>query len=1062
MSIIKKVLDKQNPREMTRNALEVIIQLYNDKTHFIYELLQNAEDSNAKEVKFIQYENRLELLHNGDPFTEDDLAGLCDIAQSTKKDDVNKIGKFGVGFKSVFSICETVKLYSHPTKAGYDQFAIEVVDFTKPQEIEDDKIPEGYTTKFIFPYAERTEQKKFLGYKTIDDINKNVQKALTSLGIDTLLFLKNIQKIHYSIQLNDFQKDGSYELKKKKIDKFCTLIDASDILDPNEKIEPISYLLFSKKIDDIVKGKTVDIAYSVYIGKNGEYIFRKTDFPYVFLYFPTGKESKLPFVIQGPYVTTPNRGDVVENDDENEKIVEKTIELYKETIDYFRKFGKLNYSLLNILPFDKEMFRFTALLRPFCDVTQQMFGEDDIYRTKSGAYVNAKKVRMARNRELLNLFDDNTLSKLCGQEYHWLPDNITENSNEFKSLHCFLRDSINIPVDRPESFKQFYNKNLDFLPSMDDSWLHQFYDLYGEIKNAYGSGKDSMKNAKIVRTIDGQFIAAYEEVLEQNQKVSFRLNVFLLPQNGVANSKFKFVDPIFSDRHPNLFKEALLLHEPDPYSYFVDGIRCRYDSPNTIEKISAQDHLKDVKAFVKYANDDNHKEEIESLIKNYFALKCEINGGVRYVTLNGNTIYHKISDEGIDIVSLYKGIKQKTFLDERTYFDAGFSKDNLKIFNIKRKIQIDERTNKIPLGNFKPGLSIENIEDILNYIKITYNSSESKEKSKIIFKYLQENETYLAGSYLTRFSANEEEGVSSIVETLADYAWLYSKKGGLCKSCDITRNELDDKLYGMVNRSSRLYEILGFKVSAEEKLEKNKKIVSSWSEEEKEQLFNDILKNKYGIDNFDILGYKDYVVRQQQASPSDDNLFDGEEFPCKPVRDFERLKNHAAATLWSADEVKYEKVLRSIRVTKKSPREYLENMYSSLDNEHCFCQMCHTKTEKIRCEQIYNRPKYELSALHICLCPNCAAKFEILRNNEIFVKNVITKIRTLSNDQINENNKPVAVSYGNEELWFKQVHISEIRDLLNLMDDSITSAKKNSASSEAAKKLKNSGFGGKL
>lgn len=1059
MSIVNKVLNKQDTREMTRNALEVIIQLYNDKTHFIYELLQNAEDSNAKDVKFIQYNDRLELLHNGDSFTEDDLAGLCDIAQSTKKDDVNKIGKFGVGFKSVFSICETVKVFSHPIKNGYDQFAVEVIDFTRPQEIEDEDIPEGYTTKFVFPYAVRTEQKKFLGYRSIFDINKNIQKALTSLGIDTLLFLKKIQKIHYSIQLDDFQKDGSYELKKKKLDKFCTLIKASDNLETDKNEEPISYLMFSRKIDSIIKGKTVDIAYSVYIDEKGEYNFRRTNFPYVFLYFPTGKESKLPFVIQGPYVTTPNRGDVVENDDENEKIVDETIKLYKETIDYFRESGKLNYSLLNILPFNEDTFRFTTLLHPFCDVTQQMYREDNMYKTTDGTYVNASKVRMARNRELLNLFDDATLSKLCEQEYHWLPDNITENGTEFKNLHCFLRDRINIPVDRPEYFKYFYNKNLDFLPSMDEEWLHQFYDLYGEIKNAYGNGKDSMKSAKIVRTNDGQFIAAYEEVQEQNQKFSFRLNVYLLPRNGITNSKFKFVDPIFSNRHPSLFKEALLLHEPDPYSYFIDSIRSRYSSPSAIEKISTQDHLKDVKELIKYADDDNHKEEIESIIRHHFALKCDVNGSIRYLPPFGNTIYYKISDEGIDVATLYKGVKQKIFLDEQTYFNAGISKDNLKIFQIKRKIQFEAHTYLRPLGNFKPGLNIEGIEDVIDFIKKDYSGAQ--EKSKIIFRYLQENEAYLQGSYYTNFSTSEEEGVSLIVENLKNEKWLYSKKGFLSKPIEITRDELDDKLYGMVNRSSRLYEILGFKVSTEEKLEKNKKIIANWSDEEKDLVLNDILKNKYGIENFNILDYKDYIGSLERNDQDDYNEADDEDFPSSDVKDFERLKNHAAATLWSADDVRYEKILRSIRVTKKSPREYIENMYSSLDNVHCFCQMCHTKVEKIHCLQLYNTPKYELSALNVCLCPNCADKFVTLRNNDNFVRSAIRKICTLTNEQINMG-KPVAIAYGKEELWFKQTHISEIRDLLNFMDEDITSSKKEPTSSESAMLLKNSGFGGKL
>ena len=111
-----KVIQRQDKDGMLRRALERIIQLYTDKSHFVYELLQNAEDAGATQIKFIQHEDCLEVLHDGRPFSLDNLQGLCDIGKSDKISDLNQIGEFGVGFKSVFGICETVRLYSHPIK----------------------------------------------------------------------------------------------------------------------------------------------------------------------------------------------------------------------------------------------------------------------------------------------------------------------------------------------------------------------------------------------------------------------------------------------------------------------------------------------------------------------------------------------------------------------------------------------------------------------------------------------------------------------------------------------------------------------------------------------------------------------------------------------------------------------------------------------------------------------------------------------------------------------------------------------------------------------------------
>ena len=157
ISIANQVLQRQDKDGMLRRALERIIQLYTDKSHFVYELLQNAEDAGASRIKFEQYADRLVVLHNGHPFSMDNLQGLCDIGKSDKTDDLNQIGEFGVGFKSVFGICETVRLYSHPSKsdqdAGYHQFAVEIKDFTHPVDIDDQEVDSGYTTKFIFPYS---------------------------------------------------------------------------------------------------------------------------------------------------------------------------------------------------------------------------------------------------------------------------------------------------------------------------------------------------------------------------------------------------------------------------------------------------------------------------------------------------------------------------------------------------------------------------------------------------------------------------------------------------------------------------------------------------------------------------------------------------------------------------------------------------------------------------------------------------------------------------------------------------------------------------------------------
>ena len=96
----EKIL-KENNEEYGKGTrhLEFLGRLYSDKTHFIYELLQNAEDARASKVSFVLESTRLVFKHDGtELFNEKHVRGLCGVAESTKSRDETKIGKFGITF----------------------------------------------------------------------------------------------------------------------------------------------------------------------------------------------------------------------------------------------------------------------------------------------------------------------------------------------------------------------------------------------------------------------------------------------------------------------------------------------------------------------------------------------------------------------------------------------------------------------------------------------------------------------------------------------------------------------------------------------------------------------------------------------------------------------------------------------------------------------------------------------------------------------------------------------------------------------------------------------------
>src|SRR5260370_24060336 len=93
-------------------VLDLLGQLYSERTHFIFELIQNAEDAGATELAFELFGDRLELRHDGRPFTEADVRGVCGVGKSAKSGDLTAIGKFGIGFKSVYAYTKSPRIYS--------------------------------------------------------------------------------------------------------------------------------------------------------------------------------------------------------------------------------------------------------------------------------------------------------------------------------------------------------------------------------------------------------------------------------------------------------------------------------------------------------------------------------------------------------------------------------------------------------------------------------------------------------------------------------------------------------------------------------------------------------------------------------------------------------------------------------------------------------------------------------------------------------------------------------------------------------------------------------------
>jgi len=257
-------------------------QLYSDRTHFIYELLQNAEDALGRRkrnnpeselptnVKFLLYKDRLEFRHFGENFNTNDVKGISDVLKGTKTEDKTQIGKFGIGFKSVYAFTSTPEIHS-----GDEHFIIE--RYIRPRSV--DRIPQiaDGETVFVFPFNHKDLSK--------EQAFQLIEEKLKKIGSRVLLFLRNITEIEWKIEDQD---EGLYLKESKQQGQFAQKVTV--IGQHGNEDEEEEWLVFRRQIEVVnssVEG-FVEVAFRLMEDKKeGEKIIRRIESSPLVVYFPT-------------------------------------------------------------------------------------------------------------------------------------------------------------------------------------------------------------------------------------------------------------------------------------------------------------------------------------------------------------------------------------------------------------------------------------------------------------------------------------------------------------------------------------------------------------------------------------------------------------------------------------------------------------------------------------------------------------------------------------------------------------------------------------------------------
>ena len=463
----------QSSKENNFDFDSILAGIYNDPAHFVYEILQNAEDAGAKEITFHLSEDRLEIVHDGKDFDFKDVDGITGIGISTKKEDVNAIGKFGVGFKSVFAITKSPVIHS----ASY-HFRIE--DFVIPIVIENNSIEK---TEIALPFDHPSRGK--------EEVFEIVRNKLANIGLKTLLFLKNIEEIKWHTP----EKSGHYY---KDTNGFMSIKDMHRIsiiskVEQEESFE--EYLVMHKPLK--IDGHTlkIEVAYRIEKGDSGKETIMKEKDPKLIVFFPTDKPTYLNFLIQGPYKTTPNRENIPLDDEQNQYIIKETAILVAESVQKIKEIGLLDVAFLEVLPIDQNHPDEIIYSSIYKKVNEKLLSYEAFLPTSKGSFTTASGALLACRQGLTEFLSKDDIDVLFGRK-NWLDTKITYNKT--RELRDYLINALDIKEVDFEDFA--VNINTEFIKKKSDNWLIDFYSRLLDKRSLWIEGRyNDRSNVGILR-----------------------------------------------------------------------------------------------------------------------------------------------------------------------------------------------------------------------------------------------------------------------------------------------------------------------------------------------------------------------------------------------------------------------------------------------------------------------------------------------------------------------------------------------------------------------------------
>ena len=765
----KKIRDENKIKygtDINRYGPVLLANLYSKQVHFIYEILQNAEDAKAGQITFRLFQNRLEVRHNGRPFNENDVRGICGLVEKNKENDLTQIGEFGIGFKSVYAYTNSPTIFS-----GNETFCIK--NYVSPQRVEKADVQTNETL-FVFPFdhVKKSSKQAF----------QEIKNGLQDIDVNTLLFLTYIKKIKWQTPVSDgyCSKSLKYYKKKKNIKKIV-------LKSTNVNRE---YLVIEKPINFKRKESKIEVAYKLGKNKKGKKIITKESNSELVVFFPTDKITYLNFIIQGPYKTTPNRENIPLENEQNQKIINETANLVADSLLIVKNMGFLDTNFLSILPINSEHNDKSLIYSSIYKKVKEKLISSKLLPTSKNKYAKANNSLLANSKGLIELLNKKNIKELFSK-HNWLDINITQD------LKNYFIQELNI---KEINFKKFAEKiTNEFLKKQSDKWIISFYKKLLNQRNLWEQTDNYpsiLRTKPIIRLDANKHIAPFDD--------TGKIQVYL-PITSKSNSKYKTVKLSLVQNKDSLkFLKELGLTKPNLFAEINEYIIPKYQADYFVEaKEYYEDFEKLLKAY-KTISADKKSEFIHKLSEISFIDAVNNITGKNSLQKPPNTYF-----QNNDLKTYFNDYQSVYFVSSK--LSRKFGKEKIEPF--LEELGVEDKPTRIRIAGNLSEDEKRKIEggchsiygggdgDAIDYeYKGLENFIEEITAKKsfllweLLLKSIERVAFFLNGMYSWYFRYQHNEFFDAkFVKTLRLKSWLIDKNNNFRKPPDITFSELSNK-----------------------------------------------------------------------------------------------------------------------------------------------------------------------------------------------------------------------------------------------------------------------------